>query len=90
MKQWISPGISGKPSWSYLPPGLKKSRVLRGSKEEHQSRLGNTTDKGTEVKRTVYALLIREIISTDVPNLVLGFCFIISRALCFFNSYLAI
>ena len=47
-------------------------------------------DNGTEVKRTVSVLLIREIISTDLPNLVLGFCFAISRALHFFNSYLAI
>lgn len=52
---------------------MRKIEVLTGRKEGHKSRLGDTMDKGAEVKRMVYAPLITEIISTDFPNLVWGF-----------------
>ena len=52
---------------------MRRVDVLRGRREGRKSRLGDTMDKGAEVKRMVSAPLTTEIIGTDLPNLVWGF-----------------
>lgn len=86
MKEWISSGTWKSHPGDAVELVLRRSRVLRGDKEECQPRLGNIMGRGTKVKCVVCSLS-REIASTDLPNLTCIFC---QQGSTFFNCYFAI